>query len=93
MFITLYFLILWVVVRGEQGMADLTALKTRVDALAAVLPNIVADYATLKAVIEDLKTKIEDPTLQAQIDAATAKLEVTLTGLAVLDESVSAPVV
>lgn len=63
---------------------DLTA---KVDAIAAVLPNITADYAELKAEIETLSGQL-DPTAQAKLDELVAKLDVSFDELTALDETV-----
>lgn len=73
-------------------MADLTVLKAKVDAVAAVVPTIAEDYATLKALIEEWKKKVEDPTLQAQIDALVAKLDASVIALKAVDDTVPNPV-
>jgi len=74
--------------RGDQKlMTDLTALVAKVDAIAAVVPNIQTDYETLKAEIEALKGQLE-PDLQAKIDALTAKLGESVAALAAVDETV-----
>lgn len=76
----------------KKQMTDLTKLSAKVDAIAVVLPNIAADYDQLKAEIEKLKGEI-DPDIQANIDALAAKLDVSLSALKGLDDSVVPPVV
>lgn len=80
------------VTQGDKFMADLNALKAKVDAIVALVPAIAEDYATLKALIEDWKKKAEDPTLQSQVDAIVAKLDASLTALRAVDETVPNPV-
>jgi chromosome segregation ATPase len=78
--------------KEKKIMIDLTALTAKVDAVAAVIPGIAADYAELKAEIAALTGQI-DPTLQAKLDALTAKLGTSVAALVVLDNSVVPPVV
>jgi hypothetical protein len=78
---------------GESRiMLELTALTAKVEAIAAVIPNLAKDYETLKAEIEALKAQI-DPGAQAAIDALTVKMDAAFSALKTLDETVPAPVV
>jgi len=71
---------------------NLADLQAKVDAIAVIVPELAADYATLKAEIAALTGQI-DPTLQSKLDALTVKLGNSLASLTVLDNSVVQPVV
>lgn len=71
-------------------MMDFTALTAKVDAIAAVVPGLQADYAALKLAIDELKAQI-DPDAQAKIDALVAKLDSSFVALKALDDSVPVP--
>jgi len=83
-------------------MSNLAQLTQTVDAIAvvvatipALLQNVRDDYQNLKARIEALIAQLDDPNVQVEIDALSAKLTASLatlqTGLgnlSALDESV-----
>lgn len=83
--------IILLVTQGDKFMADLSVLNAKVDAIVALVPAIVEDYATLKALIEEWKGKAEDPTLQSKIDVIVAKLDSSLSALRAVEETVPNP--
>ena len=75
-------------------MADLSKLEAASAALSAVIPNLVADYKTLKDAIDALKVTVAglqgqiDPNLQTKIDAVADAFAASNQALANLDATV-----
>lgn len=76
----------------KKNMLDLSKLTATVELIAAIVPNLAADYETLKGEITALKAQL-DPDAQAAIDALVAKMDASFVALKGLDETVPAPVV
>ena len=69
-------------------MADISRLEAKIAAIEAVVPKIQGDYQALFDLIQQLRDQIDNPQLQADIDALEARLNGTLLSLTALDESV-----
>lgn len=79
---------LYLILRGKRTMADISRLEAKIAAIEAVVPKIQGDYQALFDLIQQLRDQIDNPQLQADIDALEARLNGTLLSLTALDESV-----
>jgi predicted nucleic acid-binding Zn-ribbon protein len=69
-------------------MVDLSVLEAKINAIAALIENIKADYAAMLSLINELEEVVKGKNeLQTKVDNLAAKLSVSLSELEAVDNS------